>query len=49
MIMTGRFHSYEGIDIAETTIGVRVMQLMGIKVIKWINIDSYFNQCCRWS
>lgn len=49
MIMTGRFHSYEGYDITKTTCGIRLMQLIGVKVY-YININLAFNcnKCCWW-
>lgn len=38
--MTGRFHSYEGYDITKTTCGIRLMQLIGVKVY-YININQH--------
>ena len=32
-MMQGRFHGYEGYDLAEVTLPVRVMQLLGVKIL----------------
>lgn len=43
MIMTGRFHSYEGYDISKTTCGIRLMQLLGVKLLITTNAAGGIN------
>ena len=43
MMMSGRFHSYEGYDMKDLTLPVRVMALLGVKVLILTNAAGAVN------
>lgn len=49
-MMQGRFHAYEGWDLKEVTMPVRVMSLLGVKTLLVTNaaggVNTNFNQGC---
>ena len=47
LMMCGRFHSYEGYSMAEVTMAIRVMHLMGIKTVILTNAAGGVNEQFR--
>ena len=43
LMMSGRFHSYEGYDIRDVTLPIRVMALLGVKVLILTNAAGAVN------
>lgn len=43
LMMSGRFHSYEGYDLKDVTLPVRVMKLLGVKVLILTNAAGAVN------
>ena len=44
IVMSGRFHYYEGYNMQEVTYGIRVMHLLGIKTLLISNAAGAINQ-----